>query len=169
MKFAKIAVISAILATASASSIAKATAEKTVVESAAELPQTVFTLKNSPSDILFADNQAFKTIADPLSENIASLLTNYEISDPSTKRRLLEIQRSIALVEERWEDALALSPKIRALHSKPAEIAWSGILEDTFATAAKDTGASSGVKFKNTFRRLYEARIQSLDYSLVGD
>ena len=157
-----------LLASTSVASLAFAETKK-VIESAAQLPQGAFTLDATPSALIFEDDEAFAAMAAELSASVASLLAEYDIKDASTRRGLLEVQRSIALVEQRWDDALALSPEIRALHDKPADQAWSGVLTDTLAVAAKEAGAASGEAFTQAFRRLYQARIESLDYTVVGD
>ncbi len=141
---------------------------KKVIASAADLPPVVIELPAKPSVLAAEGGPAFDRIRDQVGAYAKSVLDTYEVRDVATEKELLALLLQVAMSENRWDDAIALSARIRGLEDKPAAKATSGLLTGSYARAAKAVGEDSP-QFADRFQRELEAAVKALDWTVAQD
>jgi subtilisin family serine protease len=159
----------AILASTALLAAAPAAAQtKKVITTAADLPRVQVQLPAKPSELAIQGGQQLEALETQLEGYVRDLLTNYDIQDRTTRQSLLSLQAQDALVDNRWDEYLALSDQIAALEEKPAQRAVSGLLGSAYARAAKAVGEGSP-QFGDRFESELRTAVQALDWTLVAD
>ena len=141
---------------------------KKVISNASELPPVVIELPAKPSVLVTEGGPGLDRIKDQLEAYAESLAKGYEIRDLATRKQILGLQLQLAVVENRWDDVIALSQQSQALEEKPAAKAMSGLLIRSYARAAKAVGEDSA-KFADRFQSELEGALAKLDWTLVQD
>lgn len=160
--------LAAALLFAGAAPAALAAQEQPVIANASDLPPVTIELPAKPSVLVLEGGPGYEAVRDRVEAYAAGVLEGYRIDDPAARKQLLGMLAQAAISEERWDDALALTARIRALEDKPAARATSGLLVDAYLRAAKAVGDDSP-QFAERFEREFAAAVAALDWSLVQD
>jgi hypothetical protein len=141
---------------------------KKVIASASDLPGIVIELPAKPSVLAADGGPAFERIRDQVEAYAKNVLDTYDVRDVATEKELLSLLMQVAMSENRWDDALALSARIRGLEDKPAAKATSGLLTGSYARAAKAVGEDSP-QFADRFQAELQAAVKALDWTVAQD
>ena len=142
--------------------------EKKVIAQASDLPPVVIALPAKPSVLVTEGGAGYDQVRDAVEAYAKGVLDGYEIRDRATEQQLLSLLLQVALVENRWDDAIALSERIEALEEKPAAKATAGLLTRSYARAAKAVGEDSP-QFADRFQQEFEAAVKAVDWKLGED
>ncbi|MEM9388208.1 MAG: S8 family serine peptidase [Pseudomonadota bacterium] len=144
---------------------------RTKVTSAADLPRTEFALDAAPSLLALDRGVAFDTLRDALEQDVQRVLDQHDIADAGTRRNLLGHLRRIAILEGRFDDALALIGQIRALEDKDAARETAGFIPSAYIEAAKAAGTTDASEqhLQDAFAKALNARLNAMDLSLAQD
>jgi subtilisin family serine protease len=141
---------------------------KKVIVSASDLPAIVIELPAKPSVLAADGGPAFDRIRDQVEAYAKNVLDTYDVRDVATRKELLSLLQQVALSENRWDDALALSAQIRELEDKPSAKATSGLMSGAYARAAKAVGEDSP-QFAARFETELQAAVKALDWAVAQD
>ena len=145
-----------------------ALAQKKVIQSASDIPPVVIELPKKPSELVVEGGAGFDAVKDKVEAHAETILRDYEIKDATTAKQMRSVLMQIALVENRWDDAIRLGEEIRALEDKPAAKATAGLMTGAYARAAKAVGEDSP-QFKARFKAELEQAVAGLDWTLTQD
>lgn len=144
-------------------------AAKKPVHSDADLPRFTYSLSMPPSELLVADDAAFKPFVEKVSADLESVLTGYDIEDKATMRRLLSGRVDIQILNGDSEGALHTLDMLRSLQEKPSARATSGIIDRAMLQAASDARSTSGGEFRSAFQRHFAEAVNALPWDIVQD
>ncbi len=136
-----------------------ALAEKIRIEKADDLPRHTYQIEGKASEVV-QDRDAIMALATALKADLEADLETYEIPDPTTMQGYYATLRTIAFLEGRNDDVLALSEKIRGLEEKKAAQLTSGMMIDAMAIADGDQEA---------FTSALQERVADLPFDIVQD
>ena len=134
-------------------------AEKIRIEKADDLPRHTYQIEGKASEFV-QDRDAIMALAAEVKTDLEADLETYEIPDPTTLQGYYASLRTIAFLEGRNDDVLALSEKIRGLEDKKAAQLTSGMMIDAMAVADGDQEA---------FTSALQERVADLPYDIVQD
>jgi subtilisin family serine protease len=117
-----------------------------VIEAAAQLPRKTYTLPKKPSEML-SDAAATLTLARQIDTDLVALMHDYDIRDRSAVADFQATRLSIALLEGRTADAVALAGKLAELQEKPAQRATAGLVAYGYLAAGQGTGEARQAAF----------------------
>lgn len=143
--------------------------ETPVIETAADLPRTMFELQAKPSSLVMEGGAPFVVLKEELEADVKGILSQYELTDAATERTLQGTLRTIAMLDGRWSDVLRFTEDIRGLEEKPAARETVGLLSDPYARAALAVGTNDGRAFIEEFRTEFARRVEALDYERAQD
>jgi subtilisin family serine protease len=166
MRLVKLAILSSTALFAAAAPVAAQ--QKKVITTASDLPRVQVQLPAKPSELAVTGGAQLEALEVQLEAYVGDLLTNYDIRDRTTRQSLLGLQAQDALVDNRWDEYLALADQIAAHEEKPAQRAVSGLLGRAYARAAKAVGEGSP-GFPERFEGELRTALGALDWSLVAD
>ena len=141
---------------------------KKVISNASELPPVVIELPAKPSALVVSGGAGYDQVKDRVEAYANDVLNNYEVRDTATQKELLALLQQIALVEDRWDDAIAISERIQALEDKPSAKATAGLITRAYARAAKAVGEDSP-QFAARFEQEFKSAVQALDWKVTQD
>lgn len=98
---------------------------KKAVKTAADLPVHTYRIEESPSQLLESD-AAYKALAASVRANLEADLATYDIKDRSTLQQYYGVLQSLAISEDRLEDAVAYIARIQELEKKESKKLMSG-------------------------------------------
>ncbi|MEO0899488.1 MAG: S8 family serine peptidase [Bacteroidota bacterium] len=133
-------------------------AQKTVIETAADLPRRTYEI--SETDFLKAiDNKELvEDLATRIEAALKADLDKFEIKDPSTLKAYYQSLSMFASRKYDFEAAKSYSEKAKALMDKEAELLMSGTGLYAFSNAYKSAGSDKGEAFEKAYAKyLYEA------------
>ena len=122
----------------------------------------------SAAKLLAADNATFDAFAAKVAADADDVLTDYDIADRATRRRLLTTRSSFEMLTGRNEQALATILAVRALEDKPDAKLTSGLREEAILRARIATGSTCGPAFEQRFAVLYRDALAALPFAVVG-
>ncbi len=145
------------------------TADKKIVNSAADLPAFTYPIAVAPSALVADDRPNFDLLAAKVRSDIDSLLANYDIRDHGALRSLLEEKLELQILSG-TEDAAALetADQIRSLEDKPDAKLLSGLTTRAIVAARSQAGATSGPAYQAAFKAAYAAALAPLPWGVVG-
>src|ERR1035437_7152534 len=135
---------------------------KKKIENAEQLPVHSYQVPGKASALL-ADDAAFKALVAALRKDLENDLQNYDIEDKTTLKKYYAPLMQIAVLEERYNDALSYLRKKNALEDKPAAKAMAGMLDQPLIDASKADEAQAQAIFETEFKE----RVQKLPYEVV--
>lgn len=127
--------VPAALAQAPANAPATAAAKKPV-ESADDLPRHTYTIPGKASDFIVSTDD-FDAFIAKVRADLESDLDTHDIQDNTTLQQYYTTLQSIALMQGRYDDALAFTPKIRDLETKEAQKLMTGVALQAVVAASK--------------------------------
>lgn len=138
--------------------------DKIVIEKADDLPRHTYTIGTTAVELL-EDEAAAKALAAEVKKDLEADLATYEIPDKTTLQGYYGNLRIIALIEGRYDDALALLEKQRSLEEKEASrITMGGITRAWIAT--EQSGSSD---FESAFEANLADIVDDWPYEVVQD
>jgi len=98
---------------------------KIPVQTADDLPRYTYKIEGKASDFLLSDKPFLAFVAQ-VRANVENTLAKYEISDQSTLQTMHSQLQQIALIEGRWDDAMAQSMIVKSLEGKESKKLMTG-------------------------------------------
>jgi subtilisin family serine protease len=132
------------------------------IENAEQLPVHSYPVPGKAS-VLLTDDAAFKVFVAALQKDLENDLQNYDIEDKTTLKKYYAPLMQIAVLEQRYNDALSYLQKTSALEDKPAAKAMAGMLGQPLIDAKKAGEGQAQVIFEAEFKE----RAQKLPYEVV--
>lgn len=143
-----------------------AVGSKPVITRKDDLPRHTYRLDLGVVELYRPENRAaLLALADAVEADILADLASYDIRDDSTVQDMYGVLGRIALLEDRWEDYLALLAKQRELETKEANRLTMGLYGEALARAEL---AATGDRQALLVNNMQQA-LQGLDYELVQD
>jgi subtilisin family serine protease len=141
---------------------------KKVIASASDLPPLVVQLPAKPSVLVAQGGAPYDQIKDQVETYANTVLNDYEVRDVATQKQLLGMLQQVALIENRWDDAVSISQRLEALEDKPAAKATAGLITRAYARAAKAVGENSP-QFAARFEQEFDAAVKAVDWTVGQD
>ncbi|MBC5764339.1 S8 family serine peptidase [Ramlibacter albus] len=136
------------------------------VERADDLPRFTYTVQGELEAIV-RDPQKFAAFAAPLKRDIEGVLATHDIAEKATQRSLLGLLGLLAMLENRYDDALKLSEQVRALQERPADKLLSGMTTRAIVAAQRKTGTTQGPAYAVEVARLVREELDKLPYATI--
>jgi subtilisin family serine protease len=146
-----------------------AQAEKTKVETAADLPRGEFELGARPSEIVTRRGPLLEALMEKVEKDATRLLEEFEITDGSTRSSLLDSLYAIAFLRKDWDRVLDLGARVRAARNKRADQLLSNLSTDAWARAALETGGEQSPAFGERLALEYGESLEPLPFKVVED
>ncbi len=140
--------------------------DKKRIERAADVPRFSYKIDGSLEDVI-RDDAKFKPLAQAVRRDTESVLSQYEIADKAELRQLLGVIAQLDYLEGRYDDAMQLSLRIRALQDKPADRLMSGMQLRAQVDAQKSTGSTTSEAFRAEVGRVIAAELATLPYPTI--
>jgi hypothetical protein len=135
---------------------------KKKIESAEQLPVRSYRVPGTAS-VLLTDDAAFKIFVAALQKDLENDLQSYDIEDKTTLRNYYVPLMQIAILQERYSDALSYLRKANALEDKPAARAMAGLVDQPLI----DAKAAGRDQAQGVFETEFKERLQKLPYEVV--
>ena len=140
-------------------------ASKPVITRKDDLPRHSYQLDIDVVDLYLPENRAaLLGLADEVEADILADLGSYDIQDDKTVQDFYGVLANIAILEERWQDYLALLARQRELEPKEANRLTMGLYGEALAKARLGEGDPGAALQKNL-----EQALQGMDYEVVQD
>jgi subtilisin family serine protease len=140
-------------------------ASKPVITRKDDLPRHSYQLDVEVVDLYLPENRpALLALANEVEADILADLASYEIQDDKTVQDFYGVLASIAILEERWQDYLALLARQRELETKEANRLTMGLYGEALAEARLGEGDPGAALQKNL-----EQALLGMDYEVVQD
>ena len=110
--------------------------EKIRIKTADELPRHSYKIHGSVSELLKSDD-ALLALAKQVRADTEADLAKYEIGDAPTLRELTGVLLSVALLENRLDDASRLIERLRELEDKEAKKLTTGLVAGSYIAARR--------------------------------
>src|SRR5262245_61413252 len=117
---------------------AAASAVKTPITRADQLPRRTHTLPKLPSELLEGPVAELLPLADAIERDMVSDLARFDIQDPATLRGMIAARMNIALLRGDWPAVAPLAVQLRALQDKPGPKLATGVLSELVAQMKRD-------------------------------
>jgi subtilisin family serine protease len=142
---------------------------KIPVQSLDDLPRHSYPVTLSVTELLDSPAQ-FAEFCGRVRADLEADLEAYDIQDRATLQRLYGTLSTIALLEERYDDALLLMEKTRELEDKEAQRLLSGLRGRAMIAARRATGAWLGdERFHAELRRLLRESLAGLPWAVIQE
>lgn len=140
-------------------------ASKPVITRKDDLPRHSYQLDVDAVDLYLPENrQALLDLANEVEADILADLASYDIRDDKTVQEFYGVLGSIAILEQRWQDYLALLARQRELETKEANRLTMGLYGEALARSRLAQGDPRQALQKNL-----EQVLQEMDYEVVQD
>jgi hypothetical protein len=143
-------------------------ADKKHVAREADLPRFSYKVSGKLEDLV-KDKTAFDAFAVGVRRDLQSVLDGYEIDDKATMRGLLNEMAVLDLIDGRWDEALALSDRIRELQEKPADKLLSGMQTRAIVAAVKAGAAPGSPAYLDGVGQRIAAELAPLPFEVVSN
>src|SRR5262249_42939440 len=107
-------------------------------------------------------------IKDQLKAYADTLLKNYDVTDIASRKELLTLQVGAAIIDNRWDDVMAICDQIQAAQEKPSAKAMTCLITRSYARAAKGVGEDSPT-FPDRFEQELRESTAKLDWTVTQD
>lgn len=142
---------------------------KKKVSSDADLPRFSYPLTSSASALLQADDATFNAFAAKVGGDVDNIMSNYEIEDKATLRRLTEVKLDLEELAGNYSAALQTLDKLRSLQEKPQAKLTTGLARRAQLQAFVDTRSRHGVAFDQSFIKHYREAVDGLPWNVAED
>jgi subtilisin family serine protease len=136
------------------------------IDKAADLPRFTYPVEGD-LEALVRDEAKFKPFANQVRRDDEAVLAEYDITEKATQRQYLGVLAQIAMLEGRYDDALARSAQIRELQEKPADKLLSGMQLRAIVAAARKAGNNDSEAYRQEVSRLIRAELDKLPYAVI--
>jgi len=164
--------LSAVLTTACLACLSlamQAQAPKHKVATASDLPRFSYPVSVPPSTLLMADDESFNAFAQKVVKDVDSVLSDYDIEDKATLRRLYGVKLDVQLLTNDNQGARATLDTLRSLQEKPQAKATSGMIDRPLVEARISTSSNTGDAFEKAFQANLQAVLDAMDWHVVQD
>ncbi len=145
-----------------------ASAEKTKVLKADDLPRHTYKIEGTAEELIRSDEE-FAAFAAEVRANLEGDLEQYDIQDATTLEGIQSTLLSLDLMDGNWDAAEKRVAVLRELEDKESLKLTTGLGAEARIAAAKSVGLEDFDAFKVAFRDEYAARIQALPWDKVQD
>lgn len=145
------------------------TTTKKIVKSGDDLPRFTYPVKGSASALVEADDATFNAFSAKVRGDLDSIFRDYEISDKSTMRDLLNADLELQMLAGEYQEALKTLDRLRGEQEKPSAKLTTGVYERAWLQAAIETKGTSGPAFDDSFRKYASEAINALPWDVVQD
>ena len=146
-----------------------AAGDKIVIAKQADLPRFSYKIPGTATRFVEADAKDFDAFAAQVGKDIDGILAGYQIDDKSTMAELLGAKLSVQELAGDYAGGLKTIDQLRALQTKPAAQALTGLVVQARLQAAIDAGGESGPAFEAAFRKHYNDAVAPLPWAVVKD
>jgi subtilisin family serine protease len=126
------------------------------IERADQLPTRAYSLTVKPS-VLIQDPKATEALASALRKDIEADLRDHDIEDRATRTGFLGTLAQIAVLQGRFDDALALAAQVKELQEKPALKLLVGLQLRPLVASRRAPAASRADVYLEEFRKALAA------------
>jgi subtilisin family serine protease len=126
------------------------------IERADQLPTRAYSLTVKPS-VLIQDPKATEALASALRKDIEADLRDHDIEDRATRTGFLGTLAQIAVLQGRFDDALALAAQVKELQEKPALKLLVGLQLRPLVASKRAPAASRADVYLEEFRKALAA------------
>ena len=138
-----------------------------------DLPRYTYPVEGKAVDLVTSDAK-FAAFAAKVRANTEKDLSDYDIADKTTLKRLKGTLLTLDLLENKTEDAKKLIAELRALEDKPALKIMTGFLTEVRLDVSKKMGITNLTDLKNpAFQKAFEAELETradkLPWKIVQD
>ena len=158
-----------LLAVSGASHAQDAAPAKKVITKQADLPRFSYPIAGTATKFVEADAAAFGVFTAKVGQDVDGVLAGYQIDDKSTLGQLLGAKLDLQEITGDYAGALKTVDQLRALQTKPAAQALTGLFARARLQAAIEAGGESGPAFEAAFKKHYQDSIASLPWVVVKD
>jgi subtilisin family serine protease len=144
--------------------VGQSTAEKKQVRTADDLPRFTYTIEGKASAFI-DDDAAILRLAAEIRRDVEATLAAYDIQDPTTMQDLLIAVQNAAMLEGRFDDAIAYVERIRALETKEAQRLMTGLVPRALAAAKRADPADA----ERAIRAELAAQLAPLPFATVRE
>jgi hypothetical protein len=145
------------------------TVGKRKVSNESDLPRFTYPIKGSASDLLQADAATFNIFAAKVRADLDTIFRDYDITDKSTLRLLLQARLDLLQLAGENQAALGTLASLRAEEEKPAAQLTTGLFTSAVLKAAIETKSTSGPDFEKSFAKYYHEAVDPLPWEVVRD
>ena len=149
----------AVAAACAALAVTAGATDKTVIEKADDLPRYTYRVEGTASELV-QNREAILKLAAEVRRDLDADLAAFEIPDRTTLKGYYQALRTIAYLEGRTDDALALGETIRGLEDKEAARLMDGLAMRALVASGGDP---------ERFERELETLVAALPYEVVQD
>jgi subtilisin family serine protease len=136
------------------------------VDKAADLPRFTYKVEGD-LESLVRDEAKFRQFADQVRRDDEAVLAGYDIAEKATERQYLGVLAQVAMLEGRFDDALARAAQVKELQEKPADKLLSGVQLRAIVAAAKKAGNMNSEAYREEVGRLIRAELDKLPYAVI--
>jgi hypothetical protein len=138
-----------------------------VVKTADELPRHEYTIPGKASEFLLSD-QPFKEFAAKMAKDLNADLAAYKIEDGTTLQGYYTMLGSIAMLDQKHDEAVSWFAKARELEQKASKRMMTGVVAEAIASAHKAAGGDKA-KYEAAFKEVLKAKVSGMPWDVVRD
>ena len=140
---------------------------KEKIESISDLPVRSYPAQLAPSQML-GDSALMDALRTQVRIDVEGIFDRYELDDAATLRRFYGVLSTVALLEERNDDANRYWEKLRELEEKEAARYMTG-LGGASLVAARQAGEPGSKAYTSAFAETFGALLGSMPWDVVQD
>jgi subtilisin family serine protease len=140
---------------------------KEKIESISDLPVRSYPAQLAPSQML-GDSALMDALRTQVRIDVEGIFDRYELDDAATLRRFYGVLSTVALLEERNDDATRYWEKVRELEEKEAARYMTG-LGGASLVAARQAGEPGSKAYTSAFAETFGALLGSMPWDVVQD
>ena len=136
------------------------------IEKAADLPTFTYPVQGDLA-ALVRDDDRFRPLSKLIARDYSGVLAQYDIAESASQRQYLGTLAQIALLEERFDDALRLTAQMRGLQDKPADKLLSGLFTRSIVAAGKKYDFVPNAAYQTEVARLVRAELDAMPFAVI--
>lgn len=143
-----------------------AQAAKQKITRAADLPRFQYSVKGKVEELIKSEN-SFRPFAAEVRKNVESVLRDYDITDPSARRSLLDVLVALDILDNRDDSAREHLAQMKALEEKPAAKALSGLTLNAILDARREVPDRNSPAYREAIAAALKNSLEGLSFDLV--
>lgn len=136
------------------------------IEKVADLPTFTYAVQGDLAELV-RDDARFKPLSKLIARDYNGVLAKYDIAESASQRQYLGTLAQIALLEERFDDALGLTAQMKALQDKPADKLLSGLFTRSIVAAGKKYDFTPNAAYQAEVARLIRAELDAMPFAVI--
>jgi subtilisin family serine protease len=138
------------------------------IEKEADLPRFTYKIDGKVEDLIL-DNAKFAKFAADVRRDTESTLSKYEIADKASERQLLGTLLQLDMLDGRYDSALAIAEKIRALQDKPADKLLTGTTPRAIVAGERKAGNRTSDVYKSAVAQSIQDTLKPMPYEVIAN